>query len=55
MTYSYFYILFIPLTFVVVVLHGDDAASGDPGVINDGFMVQGFDGEWIDHADVYSF
>lgn len=43
------------LTFVVVVLHCDDASSGDPGVLNDGFMIQGFDGEWIDHTDVYSF
>lgn len=55
MTCCYFCILFIPLTFVVMVLHCDDATSGDPGVINDGFMIQGFDGEWVDHTDVDSF
>lgn len=43
------------LTFVVVVLHRDDAASGGLGVVNDGLGVQGFDGERVDHADVDSF
>lgn len=50
-----FFTYFSALTFVVVVLHRDDATSGDPGIIDDGFMIQGFDGEWIDHTDVYSF
>ena len=43
------------LTFVVVVLHCDDATSGGPGVIDDGLGVQRFDGEKVDHADVNSF
>lgn len=38
-----------------MVLHRDDATSGDSGVIDDGFVIQGFDGEWVDDADVYSF
>lgn len=43
------------LTFVVVVLHCDDASSGGPGVFDDGLRVQGFDGERVNHADVNSF
>lgn len=42
------------LTFIVVVLHCDDASSGRPGVVNDGLGVQGFDGERVDHTDVDS-
>lgn len=43
-----------PRTFVVVVLHSDDAASGSLGVVDDGLGVQGFDGKWVNHADVDS-
>ena len=39
-------------TFVVVVLHGDDAASRGLGVVDDGLGVQGLDGERVDHTDV---
>lgn len=42
------------LTFIVVVLHCDNASSGGSGVVDDGLGVQGFDGEWIDHTNVYS-
>lgn len=42
------------LTFIVVVLHCDYTTSGCPGVVNDGFGVQGFDGERVDHTDVDS-
>lgn len=38
-----------------MVLHCDDATSGGPGVVSDGLGVQGFDGEWVNHADVNSF
>lgn len=44
-----------PLTFIVVVLHSDDATSGGLGVVNDGLGVQGFDGERVNHTDVNSF
>ena len=39
-------------TFVVVVFHGDDAALGGAGVVDDGFGVQWFDGEGVDHPDI---
>lgn len=43
------------LTFIVVVLHCDDASSGGPGVVDDGLGVKGFDGERVDHTNVNSF
>lgn len=43
------------LTFIVVVLHCDDASSGGPAIVDDGLGVQGFEGERVDHADVNSF
>lgn len=43
------------LTFIIVVLHCDDASSGGLGVVDDGLGVQRFDGERVNHADVDSF
>lgn len=42
------------LTFIVVVLHCYYTSSGCSSVVYDGFGVQGFDGEWINHTDVDS-
>ena len=42
------------LTFIVVVLHCDDASSGCFGIVDDGLRVQRFDGERVDHTDVDS-
>lgn len=41
-------------TFIVVVFHCDDASSGGPGVVDDRFGVQGFDGEQVNHTNVDS-
>lgn len=41
-----------PLTFIVVVLHGEDPALGSPGTLKNEFPVQGLDGERVQHANV---
>lgn len=37
-----------------MVLHSDDASPGRSGVVDDGFRVQWFYGEGVDHTDVNS-
>lgn len=39
-------------TFRIVVLHSDDFASGFLSVAANCFGIDGFYGEWVDHADV---
>lgn len=52
--FCHFYSIVRLLTFIVVVLHCDDASSGCFGIVDDGLRVQRFDGERVDHTDVDS-
>lgn len=40
-----------PVTFVVVVLHGEDPAFGRSGRVKNELPVQGLDGEGVQHTD----
>lgn len=44
-----------PITFIVVILHCEDPASGSSGTVENEFSVQGLDGEGVQHPDVDLF
>lgn len=41
-----------PITFIVVILHGEDPAFGCTGRVKNKLPVQGLDGEGIQHTDI---
>lgn len=49
--FSLFFSFFYFSTFVVVVLHGEDASPGGTSVVDDGFRIQRFDCEGVDDPD----
>lgn len=40
------------LTFIVVVLHSENPASGSTGTVKNELLIQGLDGERVQHANV---
>ena len=40
------------LTFIVVVLHSEDPALGSTGTVKNELLIQGLDGERVQHANV---
>lgn len=41
-----------PVTFIVVILHGEDSAFGRTGTVKNKLPVQGLDGEGVQHTDI---
>lgn len=42
------------LTFWVVIFNSDDPSARGPGTAYDGVLVQGLDGEWVDHTHIHT-